>query len=374
MKKRFGVAAFAMAAGCAVIFAGCTGCNGCGANGKSNEAAFSSNWYADTNYRYIQPTFTEGKDNFAKEEITYTVEHDTESASNTSYSVKYADSTYKTTFYATTLPKHLINEEYSSTYPENDITVYYYKTELDIPSITFKVGEDTKTFTDKYVLTESYFMDVNNHLRPLYSAQKINMASPAEYQVNSIGQSYLLIDQDVFTYYKYDGSAAKTEIVVRDYEGTPNVTTSVTGLGDTDNSLIDVNGLNIAVRAMQLSASMSQVISVYSPSGKMQNYTFAGSSIALNAEERKSYEGILAGKQLYKGGDDSSLNTVCVTATLNASNDMTGVSQKYWFAAIDNAKNNTGRATMVKMSVPLAFNLGTVNYSLNEIKSTLYNN
>ena len=42
---------------------------------------------------------------------------------------------------------------------------------------------------------------------------------------------------------------------------------TVNNLGDTDYSLIDVNGLNIGVRAMQLSANLNQIISVYSPTG-----------------------------------------------------------------------------------------------------------
>ena len=125
---------------------------------------------------------------------------------------------------------------------------------------------------------------------------------------------------------------------------------------------------------MQLSTSLNQVISIYSPSGKMQHYTFAGSSAALGTDERKSDEDILARDdlKLFVPGDGKSLNTVCVTATLNASNDMSGVSQKYWFTAIDNTKNNTGRATLVKTSAPLPFNLGTLNYSLKDVTSTIY--
>ena len=364
MKKRFGVAALALATGCAVIFAGCygcNGCNGCGANGKANEAALSSNWYADTNYRYIQPTFM-GEEN--AEVITYTVTHDTEVAANNSYSVKYEDGTYTTKFYAKTFDKSLIvDEEIKASYPEKDITVYCYETALEIPSVKFVFGEKSETFNGNSVTTVSYFMDVDNHLQPLYSEQHINAVSPAEYQVGRLEDAYLKINQDIKTFYNYDGTAAKTVI-----EGDNATEFTTNGLGDTDNTLVDVNGLNIAIRAMQLGASLSQVVSVYSPAGKLQNYTFAGSSTALGEEERKGYEEILTGKELL--GEGKSLSTVCVTATLNS--DMKGASQQYWFAAKDNAKNNKGRATMVKMSVPLAFSLGTLNYSLKEITRTLY--
>ena len=366
MKKRFGVAALVVAAGCAVIFAGCTGCNGCGDNGKSNEAAFSSNWYADTNFRYIQPTFTEGNDAYKGAEIvTYTVKQDKESAANKWYSVDYAESTYTTKFYGVKFDKTLIDDEFKASYPEKDITVYCYETTLEVPKVTFTLGDETpKEFTGKSIKTVSYFLGVNEHLRPLYSAQSINIVSPAEYQVSKLEDAYLEVNQEIKTSYNYEGTAAKT-VITGD-----NATEFVTNLSDTNNSLIDVNGLNIAVRAMQLGENFSQAISVYSPAGKMQSYTFAGSSSALAAEERKGYEDILDGKGLFAKGDNKSLNTVCVTATLNA--DLKGVSQKYWFAAINSAKNNTARTTMVKMSVPLTFGLGTLNYTLSGITSTLY--
>jgi len=370
MKKRFGVAAIAAAAGCAVIFAGCAGCNGCGATEKANEAAFSSNWYADTNYRYIQPNFTEDK----SEIIKYKVTQDKETAGNTSYSVEYAEGEYTTTFYAKKFDKTLIDEEYRDAYPD-DLTVYCYKTELTFPSVTFKMknSEESKLFDEgESTVTECYFTDVNSHLRPLYSKLTTSCHIPAEYQTSDINETYEVVHETVTTSYKYDGTAAKT-VIADEVDSANNSTKTVGELDKTDNSLIDVCGLNTAVRAMQLSASFTQVISVYSPAGGMQNYTFTGSADALGEEERKAYEGIMSadGINLYKAEDGKSLNTVCVTAALNA--DMKGVSQKYWFAAIENAKNNRGRTTMVKMSVPLAFSLGTLNYSLKEITSTLYN-
>jgi len=371
MKRRFGVAAIAAAAGCAVIFAGCTGCNGCGANQKANEAAFSSNWYADTNYRYIQPNFV-GAEN--AEIINYSVTHDRETAGNASYSVEYAGGAYTTTFYAAKFDKALIDEEYRDAYPD-DLTVYCYKTKLTFDSVTFKMknSEDSKTFDKtngegENTETECYFTDVNSHLRPLYSKLTTSCHIPAEYQTSDINETYEVVKQTVTTSYKYDGTAAKT-VIADEVDGTNNSTKTVNGLDKTDNSLIDVCGLNTAIRAMQLSASFTQLISVYSPAGGMQNYTFAGSADALGEEERKAYEGILENKKLYESGEGKSLNTVCVTAALNA--EMKGVSQKYWFAAIENAKNNRGRTTMVKMSVPLAFSLGTLNYSLKEITKTV---
>ena len=49
-----------------------------------------------------------------------------------------------------------------------------------------------------------------------------------------------------------------------------------------------------------------------------------------------------------------------------------GTTQTIWYAAI-NADNNTARTTMLKLSVPLSYSLGTLNFTLNNITSTLWN-
>lgn len=376
MKKRFGVIALAAAAGCAVIFSGCAGCAGCGAAGKTNEAAFSSNWYADTSFPYIQPTFINGDksaDFTGREEVTYNVTLDRESAGNTVYSVEYGAGTYTTLFYATRFDRSLICEEYREAYPEN-LTVYYYKTELNFDSVTFKMLNDAnavKTFDEgESIVTECYFTDVAGHLRPLYATIEADNHNPADFQPNALEYTYQHVKQSVTTSYNFEGTAAKTIITDR-LDESKNAVNTVENLGDTQNSLIDVCGLNIAVRAMQLSTTMAQTISVYSPADKMQNYTFSGSPLGLSDDEKTAVEGILTDAELYVPADEKHIETVCVTAAKNA--DMSGGSQRYWFAAIDNAKNNRGRATMVKMSAPVPFSLGVYNYELKKINSTLYN-
>ena len=127
---------------------------------------------------------------------------------------------------------------------------------------------------------------------------------------------------------------------------------------------------------MQLGGGFNQLLSLYSPSGNKQDYIFTGSSASLPEEERKTVETELLKHGLFKeekDGDDKvkPLETTAVTAALNAG--LKGVSQTYWFTAVKNDKNNTGRATMVKMSVPLNFSLGTFNYVLESVESTLWN-
>ncbi len=378
MRKRFFVSAIIAAAGCAAVLSGCVGCNGCnGGDGKRNAAAFSSNWYADTNFKYIQPTFWEEN----KEVINYKVKFDAETASNRTYKVEYAEGDYKTTFYAIkNFDASVICEEFKSGYPETAPSVYYYKTELSISSVKFTLGGETKTFDesnggDTRVVTECYFLDVQNYLRPLYSVQDIKTVSPAEYQVDNLERAYKQFNELHTTSYSFDGNNAKTVIINR-LDGDNKTEKTVTGLNEGDNSLIDVAGLNVAVRAMQLGGGFNQLLSLYSPSGNKQDYIFTGSSASLPEEERMTVETELLKHGLFKeekDGDDKvkPLETTAVTAALNAG--LKGVSQTYWFTAVKNDKNNTGRATMVKMSVPLNFSLGTFNYVLESVESTLWN-
>lgn len=372
MKKRF-CALILAGAGVASVFAGCSGCAGCGANGKTNEAAFSSNWYADTNFGYIQPTFTFGDKDFkGAEEIVYDVTFDGESAANPSYSIEYGPGTFTTYFCAAEFDKSLIDGEYREEYPDSK-KVYCYRTERSLRYIRFKMksGEEKSFDEEQKLVTECYFTDVANHLRPLYSVQDIKTVIPAEYQTGNIEAVYTRLDLRYETSYRYDGSAAKTVVYDR-LDGNKKTEKAVGGLNDTNNSLIDVGGINIAARAMQLNSAFTQAVSLYSPAGGMQEYTFTGAAGSLGEEERTAAENMLAGKGLYVGGEGRTLETTCVTVKLNA--DLTGVSQRYWFAAVgaENAKNNRSRATLVKMSEPLTFGLGTLNYSLKEIKSTIY--
>lgn len=365
MKRRFGVLAATLAAGCAVVISGCAGCSGCAAT--KNIAALNSNWYANTGYKKIQPTFVDQNE----EIITYKVTQDIATALNDSYSVRYSDGTYKTTFYATAFDKtKYAATEYADAYPEN-LTVYYYKTELNIGKVTFKVGDDERDFEGDKVITECYFLSVEDYLRPLYSHEEIKSTSPAAYNVKSIDEAYVEHEYEYTTYYSYDGAYAKTVY----NNGKENIEKPVVQLSKSDNTVFDANALNVAVRASRLSPDLSQTISLYTPSGNLQNYAVRGGTLDLGSERLKIESELIENKLFVPEKDDEGNNkpidTVAVGVTYGG--DLSGVAQIYWFAAINNNKNNRGRATMLKMSVPVPYSLGTLNYTLDNIESTLYN-
>ncbi|MDE6585941.1 MAG: hypothetical protein K2K80_04605 [Clostridia bacterium] len=372
MKKRIGIASVLLAAGMSLTLAGCSG-------SSQNVVYLSSNWYANTGFKKIQPTFTEGNDNFAKEKITYDVKFDKSTASNSTYSVNYADGTYVTEFYAKSFDRNseYVHEDYKNGYPDKNLTVYYYRTELTIPSVTFKVGNEEKTFVNgNGVVCESYFLSVEDRMRPLYSSQKINSVSPANYQVSSIDEAYRELNYEYKTYYNFSGSEAKTYAKTDGGEDTVN---TVYGINQSANTLFDVSYLDIAVRANKLMPDLAQAISLYTPHGGVQDFILRGSDTALTDDEAANAKSILTGKNLYtpeyakdENGKEveKKFSTVAVSVTYNG--ELSGVSQTYWFAAVNNARNNVGRATIVKMSYPVTFGLGTQIYTLNEIESTLW--
>lgn len=366
MKRRFGVLAVSVAAASAMLISGCAGCSGCNGSSK-NIAALDSNWYSYTGYKKIQPTFVDAN----KEIINYKVTQDIATALNTNYSVRYSDGTYKTTFYATAFDKQKYTaEEYANAYPD-DLTVYYYKTELSIDKVTFKVGNDEEVLEGDSVVTECYFMPVEDYLRPLYSYQKIKSATPAAYNVKSLDDAYTVNNYEYKTYYSYDGNFAKT--VVND--GSGETAKPEVSLEKAPNTVFDISSMNIAVRANRLSASLSQTVSMYAPAGNLQSYNLRGGEIALGESEKPVIESEMKRCELFvpekdENGNDKPLETVAVGVQYGG--ELSGVSPIYWFAKILNPKNNRGCATMVKMSVPVPYSLGTLNYTLENIESTLY--
>lgn len=364
MKKRIAFLAVAVVAGCSATFAGCS------SKSVANVIALSSNWYSITNFKGIQPTFVEGNEDSCKETLTYAVTFEAPSAANSTYSVSYNEGTYTTEFYAKTFDSAtLTHADFRSAYTEaGSLTVYYYKTVLSIDGVyTFAADGSTKQFGDS-ITTECYFLPCSNYLRPLYSSLSVKSTTPANYQAGSMDSAYLSIDCDYVNYYSYDGN----EVITLKKDNADGATTTEKRGLSASNPLFDTASLNIAIRAMSnLSDSLSQGISLYSPENGVQDFTLSGSSTALGEQESKDITSLLQEKSLFTATEEqTTVPTVAVNVTYGGS--LSGVSQTYWYAAIDNKLNNTGRATLLKISTPLSYNLGTLNYVLKEVNGTLW--
>ena len=388
MKKRIGILAIAIAASCAVGLAGCS-------KGGTNVANLKSNWFSYTAGGVIQPTFVEGDDDFkSAEEIVYDVTF-TPQANNLGYKINYEKGKYTTTFKAVKLDAATIEDITDADYNrteytekleaagEKGITAYYYHT-VYTTKVTYTYNNKEESFDDS-TETTCYFLSVGEKLRPLYSYRAIVNASPSN------KEAYKQLDLEYKCYYKFNGSAVKS--YTTDHLKDNKETVKTVSLGGAANTLFDIASFNIAVRAANLNAGtgLSQTISAYSVPDGIGNFTLQGngSKLVLDNDEEKNNTALadLKDKLDEKGlfvkestttndeGEEevveNQLSTIAVNVVYNG--DLTGVSQTYWFLAVDNPYNNTGRATMLKVSSPLPFGLGTLNFTLLSIESTFWN-
>ncbi|MCD8287009.1 MAG: hypothetical protein LUD50_07285 [Clostridia bacterium] len=387
MKKRFLLIPAVIATCCIVGLAGCS------SGSTAVKLALDSNWYNYTNSKGFQDYFVEdsGNEYYSPEKLHYDVTFDgsEDVAYNSSYTVDYKGGSYTTEFYATTFDTSTLvldDEDYKDSYAEaGTITAYYYKTDLEFDSVTFTyIGDDSNesiTFEgddhDK-AITECYFLSCEDYLRPLYSRQEIVSHSPAEYAPASLDECYIDVDCTYTTYYTYDGYNATVEYV--DNNDSDNSDTTEYSIS-ADDTFFDLSSMEISIRAMSdLSTSLSQSVSLFVPQAGMLTYTYVGSDTAMDDDALASVSGILEDNGLFttttttdSNGDVTVNDTVgTVAVSVEGSGNLASVYQTYWFAEITNRKNNTARATMLAISSPLAYNLGTLNYTLDRIDSTLW--
>ena len=385
MKKKLAiVGAVALAAVLGITASGCS-------NNTRNLASLASNWYQNPDFDKVQPTFI-GEEN--AERLTYRVTQ-TEKSTNSDYSVEYTDGTYTTEFYAKAMTSDDLaditrDEWYADYVKENSIGknnkvmyLYYYRTELTIPAVTYKYGNKTETFVEQKVVTESYFFSVEYYLRPVYSFREVKCAIPADLKASSLKECYTQVDMTYKTYYNVSGNRVYSQIsgtsTTNGKEKDETSTLSVSGLNSNDNSVFDSAYIDIAVRAMKnITRSFSQAVSIYTPGLQPRDYTIASGTSALLSDKEKSaaqlaeIQAVLEEKGLFtpKPVDENdpdkgmtTLKTVSATVSYNAER-YSGVSQKYWFAVGD---SNETRTLMVKYSEPLAYNLGKLEYVLTGI-------
>lgn len=375
MNNKVKIITATLAVGMAALMTGCGGCLGCSSCGgnSSSRTLTRSNWFSGTSYNGIQPSFIEGNDNFSKEVITYEVNHDKEGANNAYFAVDYKDGTFTTEFYATKYDwtGSAIPAGYADEKVKSEI-VYVYKTELTISvQYTLKTGDKATSdwFEDK-VVTESMFRAAGKSLQPVYSKQVIKSTSPANYQPRTLQEAYKQIDITYENFYNY----SCTSILSKATENGTTESTEFTKLNKLDHTLFDNSSLYVVIRSMKLSTNLSESVCLFSAAaGGTDEYAVVGTDTPLTAEERAGFTSVLNEKGLYKANEkDEGVEYTAVTVSY-AGGDLHGTSQTVWYAAITDNDNNVSRATMLKLSVPISFSLGTLNYSLKEVGSTLWN-
>lgn len=376
MKKLFKISVAALAAGAAVTLAGCGGCAGCSGNSK-NYAPTNSNWYTGTSYKGIQPSFVkdDAHPEYKPEVIDYEVTYSPYDG-NSSYTVNYTDGSYRTEFYA---EKYFWKD--NPVYAEDKEEILYcYKTQFEITvEFTLKSsGAKTQAFKDSAV-SVAYFRAAGRNLQPVYSYQKMVSHSPANMTAASLEGIYREVNVVYENFYDYNCTEVTTfttENPAENYVRDENSRKKHTGLDKLNYSLFDNSSLYIAVRSMKLSPSLSQRICLFNASaGGVSEYGVSGTEAALGETEHAAISAELEKNGLFVPDTEKEITKVpAVAVHLNfVGGDLSGTTQTAWFAAITDADKNIGRTTMLKLSVPLSYGLGTLNYTLKTVQSTLWN-
>ena len=362
MKSFVKITMAVLAVGMAATLAGCDGCMGCSTSANNNTLT-NSNWYTGTSYKGIQRSFIVGENSeYTKEVIEYGLNF--EKGSNSSYSVDYKDGSLTTEFYAT------YYDWSTSHYPEDSKElVYYYKNEMTL-SVQYKKGDNSSEWFADSVVNESYFRAAGKELKPIYSKQVVKSTTPNNYQAGSVDGAYKKVEAVYENFYN------KTCTEVTSYKTEDGKTTEAVygNLHKTEYTLFDNSSLYIAVRSMKLSDGLSQTISLFgAASGGVANYNIAGNKDGIPEEQLNAISAELQENKLFTPTEEKkTIPTVGVNINY-AGGELTGTTQKVWYAAIENYDNNTARATMLKLEIPLSYNLGTLSFTLKDIKSNIWN-
>lgn len=378
MKASFKVLAIVLAlGGTAAAFSGCS------SSTTSAKTDTTANWNITTSDSVEDNALEYWRAH--KEVATYSVSHS--GSSNTTYSVEYNvdDAVYKTEFYltdydwsATSVP-----ESYRLTDTEDD--VYVSSTYYTI-SGTYKVGDETKTFSDS-TQTVCYFRLSGENLLPVYSKQTIVNTAPATLTASGIDSVYVELNAVYETYYNRAGTEAYITITDNSDNSTRNITLSTeSGNGY---SIFDNSQLKAALRAFDLSdTSTFDVLTPQNESVQTCKAT-VGTTAALDSTDDKQIIDALAN---VTDGDGNAVNNYIIfdgalsdeekaedstatdrlirytPVTLSITADLKGASPTYYYAAVENADLNAARSVLLKMETPISYGLGTLTYSLKSLQ------
>lgn len=349
---------------------------GCKNSSPSRKVATIANWNVRTSASVEENSFDFWHKN--KEVAEYAISF-TE-GSNASYKVSYATGSaeYATKFYMTDYDwnSDKIPEGYRSAESDTE-PVYVYETSLKISgSYELISGGANKEFDDE-LTTVSYFRPAGKNLQPVYSYQKVKNTAPAALTANNINAAFVQVDEVYETYYNKGCSQAT---VIKTVTGKDGKNIERIGLSS-DYSNFDNSQLRAAIRAFTLSGGSSRTFYVVTPqNGKIQSVSASvGSPVELNPLDQNQaliinalknapenyifFDGTVADKK--EGESDRNFRYNAVSLSINES--LQGASPAMWYSTVENNDINGTRCVLLKMSAPLSFGLGTLNYTLKSL-------
>ena len=412
MKKSVKIIAVAAACACLLGASGCASAN--------NTLTVDSYWYIDS-FEGIQRTSVldnEENANRTPEVLLYELLFDETSGGNSAFHINYFTDGedyvngenphyFKTTFYAAHFDWNgdLVHDNYRLTtgdvsrLPEEDQNrivgtsevVYVLETEMYVSgqyvlgnSDTEATDENSVEFDD-YMITTTYFRSARNTLEPVYSKQEVHTTTPASMAPANVEDMCLEIEYVYKVFYNFDCTEATytyTEISRNGDEGEPAEEYVVSGLKSSGYTLFDNNTLYTAVRGMSLSENFSATGSLFVPAnfGIFNVNITGGAQGELDSENDADIVSALTSAYYDRPADstesegeeeDTGSGIYYNPVSMTSSATLHGTTQTAWFAAVNDEDNNTYRATMLRLLVPLSYGLGTIEYRLKEVESVL---
>ena len=306
---------------------------------NSQVISFNANWYYDTTTKNTTENVETLKYNVSFEK--------TEGLFSGSYLAHYGDGTY-----VTELKTASVNGE----------TVYEYKTELSIP-VTFEhraSGEVSETFTDS-VITVAQFKTPTAGLAPVASEKTVKCHSPIGAEASTL--------KDCFTEYNYtvavtyEDTAASYTItdaignVVPVKEGeSVGVKTGKFTASQKNYSYLDNEQILLALRG--ISASSQKFVTYYATERNMK-------TISVSVGDKKGLETEFTLNGAANPTAKKNISYYPYTIKF-ASKNNSGASQEIWVAETTNPLQNTYRNVILRMKMPISYNIGNLIYTLTE--------
>ena len=318
----------------------------CGPNNQT--LIFSPNW---------EETIIGEAETASVEELTYLVEHEESSfIQKDFYNVKYGKE--KAGVYTTTL-EYLTGGG------------YLYKTTLTIDVTFILASGESVTKTDT-VETEAKFKKAYNSLQPIYSKKVVHAHAPRDSEVTALENKYdeegkitqvgAFIEYDYEFFIEYDNDLSGGKLTKTDHSqyhtlGLKDDKKEILfSIDDEKYTYLDNEQYLFALRGISSEqlASASKTVSMYNASLMAMETVATTPSSA--AKTKFTFQ--------LNGGQATEYEIEYVPLTIKSSNKNAGLSQTLWYAKTTGNNSNQFRNVLLKMSVPMHFGLGTLQYKL----------
>ena len=299
----------------AVLFA----CSAFSACANNEQVAFYPYWQKDVSLTQHS----------LHEELVYDVTFTPETSSTgRNYTLQYKDGSYTTSL---------------TLVAEGQSLYYVYRSELNITA-EYTYQQETKSCVDHIVSEVKCKAD--STLLPVYSKKSIKSSSPRNAEVTSVDQCFNTYEYEIVTDYNATCSSGTSIVTPKDEE-------SVTKKFSIDKSkynYIDNEQLLFAVRGLDPTANNTPTIQAYAPFVRQVQLLDVQFNTVKGADFTFALNGV---------SDTRTVQYYPVSIKING--QYPGATQVAWVAS---QKTASFRNVILKLETPLAYNLGTLTYTL----------